>query len=99
MSAKSYIEQREGGYWIAHKRVSLDSIVYEFLNGTSPEEIANNFPLVTLEEVYGAIAFYLANREMIDRYLQQEEVQFAQLQQSLRDKNPAFSQKLKQAGL
>jgi len=52
-----------------------------------------------LEEVYGAITFYLANREMIDRYLQQGEVQFAQLQQSLRDKNRAFYQKLKQAGL
>lgn len=53
--------------------------------------------------MYGAIAFYLANREanreMIDRYLQQGEVQFAQLQQSLRDKNRAFYQKLKQAGL
>ncbi len=55
IASKQYIEQREGGYWIANKRVSLDSIVYNFLNGTSPEEIASHFPLVTLEEVYGAI--------------------------------------------
>ncbi len=99
LAAKQYIEQREGVYWLAHKRVSLDSIVYDFLNGTSPEEIASHFPLATLEEVYGAIAFYLANREAIDRYLREGEKQFEELQKSLRERDPAFYQKLKKAGL
>ncbi|MEB3151232.1 MAG: hypothetical protein VKL60_19710 [Sphaerospermopsis sp.] len=39
------------------------------MNGESPESIAQNFPLLKLEQVYGGIAFYLANKELIDCYL------------------------------
>lgn len=54
--AKSYIEQREAGYWVAGTRISLDSVVYSFLAGESSESIAQNFPLLSLEQVYGAFA-------------------------------------------
>ncbi|HIK06324.1 MAG TPA: DUF433 domain-containing protein [Trichormus sp. M33_DOE_039] len=94
---KNYIEQRDQGYWLAGTRISLDSVVYAFLNGDSPENIAQNFPLLCLEQVYGAIAFYLANRELVDAYLKEGEAEFAKLQQSLRDKNLLLSQKLQAA--
>lgn len=94
---KQYIEQRDRGYWIEGTRISLDSIIYSFLNGESPESIAQNFPLLSLEQVYGAIAFYLANREIIDAYLQEDETEFLQLQQSCREKSPLLYQKLKAA--
>ena len=45
--AKRYIEQRDEGYWIEGTRISLDSVVYAFLNGESPESIAQNFPLLS----------------------------------------------------
>lgn len=61
---KQYVEEREGSYRVLGKRVSLDSIVYAFLAGTSPESIAQSFPILTLEEIYGAITFYLANRAL-----------------------------------
>ena len=96
-SAKQYIEQRDEGYWIEETRISLDSIVYAFLNGESPESIAQNFPLLLLEQVYGAITFYLANRELIDAYLKEGEEEFEKLQKSLREKNPLLYQKLKDA--
>ena len=70
---KTYIEQRNAGYWLEGTRISLDSVVYSFLNGESPESIAQNFPLLSLEQVYGAITFYLANREIVDAYLEQGE--------------------------
>ncbi len=60
--AKPYIKQRDGGYWIEGIRISLDSVVYAFLNGESPESITQNFPLLSLEQVYGAITFYLDNQ-------------------------------------
>jgi uncharacterized protein (DUF433 family) len=87
---KQYIEQRDQGYWIEKTRISLDSVVYAFLNGESPENIAQNFPLLSLEQVYGAIAFYLANQELIDAYLKE-------LQQSFRERNLPLYQKLKAA--
>jgi hypothetical protein len=33
MAEQSDVEQREGVYWMASTRVSLDSIVYAFLDG------------------------------------------------------------------
>ncbi|WP_293104583.1 DUF433 domain-containing protein, partial [Moorena sp. SIO3I6] len=69
IEVKTYVEYRDKGYWIAGTRISLDSVVYTFRNGLSPESIVQSFPLLTLEQVYGAIAFYLANREQIDTYL------------------------------
>lgn len=92
--AKSYIEQRDAGYWIAGTRISLDSVVYAFLNGESPESIAQNFPLLSLEQVYGAIAFYLANRADIDAYLKAEEEAFDAMPQPLQTNNPALYNKL-----
>ena len=91
---KQYIEHRDKGYWITGTRVSLDSVVYAFLEGESPESIAQNFPLISLEQIYGSIAFYLANQELIDAYLQEGEEEFENLRQSLRGKNLTLYQKL-----
>lgn len=70
---KSYVEQRNGGYYVAGTRVSLDSLVYAFKRGASPESIKRSFPVLTLEQVYGAIAFYLAHQEEVDIYLAEAE--------------------------
>ena len=67
---KTYIEHRDGGYWVAGTRVSLDSIVYAFRRGAAPESIKRSFPVLSLEEIYGSITFYLANEQEIDAYLE-----------------------------
>lgn len=71
--AKEYIETRDGGYYVAGTRVSLDSIVHAFRRGESPETICQNFDTLRLEEVYGAVAYYLANEANIDAYLAKQE--------------------------
>jgi uncharacterized protein (DUF433 family) len=73
---KEYVVQLDGAYRITDSRVSLDSIVYAWRDGLSPENIKENFPVLTLEEVYGAITFYLANQAEIDTYLSQSEAKF-----------------------
>jgi uncharacterized protein (DUF433 family) len=94
---RRYVEQRDGNYWIAGSRVSLDSIVYAFLNGQTAESIAQSFPALTLEQVYGSIAFYLANKPEIDAYLVQSEAGFEALRQASREADPMFYQKLADA--
>jgi Protein of unknown function (DUF433) len=94
---KQYVEQRDKGYWIEGTRISLDSVIYSFLNGESPESIAQNFPLLSLEQVYGAITFYLANSELVDAYLEEGEAEFRQLQETCKEKSPLLYQKLKAA--
>jgi uncharacterized protein (DUF433 family) len=92
--SNQYAEKRDGGYWVAGSRVSLDSIVYAFLDGQCAESIAQSFPVLTLEQVYGAITFYLANRADIDKYLARVRIDFEALRQAARDADPMFYQKL-----
>lgn len=87
--AKDYIEKRGEGYYVIGKRVSLDSIVYCFLQGDSPETIVESFSEVTLEEVYGALAFYLANRPEIDAHLTEGEHKYEEMRQVARTQNPS----------
>ncbi len=95
--AKDYIEKRDGAYWVAGTRVSLDSIVYAFLRGAAPEGIAQSFPVLGLEEVYGAIAFYLAHQAEIDELLASNDREFEELRKQTREANPALYKKLEEA--
>jgi len=92
--AKEYVEQRDGAYYVHGSRVSLDSVVYAFLRGESPEGIVASFPALTLEQAFGAVAFYLANRESIDAYLQEGRAEFAYMRDEARRKHPALYAKL-----
>lgn len=92
--AKSYVEQRDGVYRIAGTRVSLDSVVYAFREGRTAESITQSFPLLDLEQVYGAIAFYLAHQAEIDAYLVAGAEHYEDFRRATRDADPAFYQKL-----
>jgi uncharacterized protein (DUF433 family) len=65
--AKDYVERREGSFYLAGSRVPLAHVVYEFQNGAAPEAIRLAYPTLSLEQVYGAIVFYLANKEEVER--------------------------------
>ncbi len=92
---KQYVEFREGGYWVAGTRVSLKSVVLVFQNGLSPETIAGEcFPTLTLEEVYGAIAYYLGHQAEIDQYLKESAVAAEKLRQEMHAAEPEYYRKL-----
>ncbi|HZO51824.1 MAG TPA: DUF433 domain-containing protein [Bryobacteraceae bacterium] len=95
--AKDYIEERNGGYYIAGTRISLDSVVYAYLRGESSEGIAESFPALSMEQVFGALTYYAANREEVDRYLSAGRVEFEALRQEWRRNHPALYQKLVEA--
>lgn len=94
---KEYVEQREEGYWIVGTRVSLDSIIYAFRRGASPESIAQSFPVLTLEEIYGGIAFYLGHQSEVDALLNRSEADFSTLEESSGHNSPELHEKLRQA--
>lgn len=84
---KDYVEHHDDGYWIKGKRVSLDSIVYAFRRGQSAESIRQSFPTLNLEEVYGAIAFYLANQDAVDRTIREDEAEFEKMHRESEERN------------
>ena len=91
---KQYVEKIDDLYRIAGTRVSLDSVVYAFWCGETAESIAQSFPVLTLEQVYGTLTFYLANKSDIDDYLKNTDAEFDSLRQAVRDKDPMFYKKL-----
>ena len=95
--AKDYIEKRGAGYYVVGSRVSLDSIVYDFLDGNSPESILESYPTLTLEQVLGSLAFYLGNRVEIDAYLAEGEREAEKMREISRAENPLLYRRLEQA--
>jgi uncharacterized protein (DUF433 family) len=89
IASKTYIRSDENGALrVGATRVSLDSVVYAFQKGHSPEAIRDQYPALSLEEVYGAITFYLANEEEVDRYLKKQEKLWDELRKEA-EKNPS----------
>jgi uncharacterized protein (DUF433 family) len=94
--AENYVTHTAGSYRIATSRVSLDSVVYDFLSGLSPESIADHYDTVTLEQVYGAITYYLAHRAEVDTHLQRNQTKFETLRLQARTAYPLLYQKLEE---
>ena len=88
---------RNGGYYVAGTRVSLDSLVCSFRDGDAAETIWRNFPSLTLEQVYGAIAFYLSNRDQVDQNIREGEALIYKTIPSLEDGRPELFARLMRA--
>jgi len=95
--AGEHIEQREGVYYIQGTRISLDSIVYAFREGCSPESIREDFEGLTLPRVYGAIAFYLDHQADIDAYLSRRKDQWNELERQGNPASPDLQARLERA--
>ncbi|MBS1787436.1 MAG: DUF433 domain-containing protein [Acidobacteria bacterium] len=83
-ATETVLRQDEGGVFrIGDSRVSLDSVVYAFNEGASPEEIVWRFPTLDLVQVYSVINYYLHHQEGVDAYLQTRRQQRAQLKKEI----------------
>jgi len=51
-------------------RIGIETVLEDYLEGASPEEIAARYRSLTLEQVYAVITYYLHNREKVDAYLE-----------------------------
>lgn len=91
---KSYVTKTENGYHLTGSRVSLDSIVYDWLSGLAPESIVANFPTLTLEQINGAVAYYLAHRAEVDAHLERNRAKYDALLAEARAKYPQLYEKL-----
>lgn len=56
---------------VGSTRVTLHTIISSYRLGESPEAIHEGFPTISLADIYAIIAYYLANREVVDAYMQQ----------------------------
>lgn len=51
-------------------RIGIESVLYEYLHrARTPEEIAECFPTLRLEQIYATILYYLHNKKQIHDYM------------------------------
>jgi uncharacterized protein (DUF433 family) len=84
---ESYLEfLADDAIRIAGTRVGIETVVSDYQEGTSPEEIALRYPTLTLEQIHATITYYLAHPDRVNAYLQrvwqQQEAAYQQSQQS-----------------
>lgn len=95
--ASPYIEERNGGLYVERTRVSLDSVVIRFQEGASPERIVQSFPTLKLSQVYGAVAYYLENQQMVDQYIAESQRELERMVPPLSQSNPELFARLEAA--
>lgn len=81
---------------VGKTRVRLDSVVYAFNQGHTPEEILMQFPSLELADIYAVIAYYLNNQTAVDEYIQQNEAEGDEIRRDIESRPgyQAFRQRL-----
>lgn len=74
---------KDGVIRVSKTRVTLDTIVAAFLEGLTAEEIAVQYPVVPLADVYSVIGYYLRQKSRVQEYLKRRE----KLAQEVRKQN------------
>ena len=70
-------------------RIGIESILYEYIfRCQTPEEIAQRFHTVTLEQVYATILYYLHNKDEVTAYFT-DYLEFCRRVREEQEKNPS----------
>ena len=74
---------------IKGSRIGIESVLYEYIyHAKTPEEIAQQFETITLEQVYATILYYLHNKEEVRAYLA-DWLEFCRQQREEQKRNPS----------
>jgi len=70
MELESYFDfLSEDDIRIKGTRVGIETVLDDYLEGASPEEIAARYRSLSLEQIYATVTYYLRNRAQVDAYL------------------------------
>ena len=72
-----------GAIRIGNTRVLLELVIHAYFMGETPEGIVDSYSSLTTSDVYAVIGYYLANREEIDTYIRQRDMQADQILQDM----------------
>jgi uncharacterized protein (DUF433 family) len=64
-------------------RVTLETVVTAFKNGSTCEEIVYQYPSLQLADVYAVISYYLSNRAEVENYLEERQKRAEMIRQKI----------------
>jgi uncharacterized protein (DUF433 family) len=62
-------ETKDGVIRISGTRIPLERVVRAFLAGSTPEQIAHDYDVLSIADVYAVVNYYLHHRAEVDEYL------------------------------
>lgn len=66
------LAEKDGVIRVGGTRVTLDAVVAGFANGATAEQIAQDYPVLSLAKVYSVITYYLHHQQDVDDYLEEQ---------------------------
>ena len=69
-------------------RVHVHYVLWQYMQGKTPEEIIGCYTTLTLADVYAVLAYYLQNREEMDEFYRKAEEAEERAFEELRANNP-----------
>jgi uncharacterized protein (DUF433 family) len=85
-----HVEEREGEYYAARTRVPIGVIVAAWKRGDTPERIVEQFPSLSLADVYGVITYYLDHEHDLEAHFAHLRDEYERVRQAARDERPDF---------
>ena len=62
-------KDEDGIVRIGKSRVTLDTVVFAFKDGATPEGIVDSYPSLSLADVYLVLGYYLLHQTEVEAYL------------------------------
>jgi len=71
MQLEDYFDfQRPDDIRVKGTRIGIETILYDFIHrARTPEQIAQTYPSLNLEQVHATILYYLHNKEAVSNYI------------------------------
>lgn len=62
----------ENGRWrVGNTRIPIETVIIAFQQGSTPEQIVEDFDVLQLAQVYQIVGYYLAHQAELDAYIAQ----------------------------
>jgi uncharacterized protein (DUF433 family) len=82
MSVPLYTDQH-GKIRVRGSRVLLELVIHAFRSGDTPETIVDNYPTLTLADVYAVLSWYMLHLDEVDGYVRAAEEAVDRIQQEV----------------
>ena len=81
-------EDADGVIKVGGTRVTLDTVLTAYREGSTPEQIAQDYSSLEVADIYGAIAYYLHHRDEVEEYLERRRQTAEAVRRELRERFP-----------
>jgi uncharacterized protein (DUF433 family) len=76
-------QDQAGVLRVTGTRVTLDTVIYAFNEGATPEEIVQQYPTLELKDVYAVVSYYLQNQDEVEKYLDERRARRQELKKEI----------------